>query len=774
MASFDQTAPRTPRSWGIGCLLAAVLLIALGIGAFLRLVEIGVSLFGAGGIGRAVVIWISLIVGAVAFAIWAGLGRGAVRVAALRWLAALPLPAMLAFTALIPSAESQLIALAQLGLSLFYVLALTLLIRRPVQWGWTPVAVSTGLLVALPWLAIGAPGSWIDVGLALLQGAVVGWAGGQLLAWQPPQSWQRASVSTGVWLAEGAALGLLLLILSRALGPNSAPLLFLFAAPAGGWLWLALGRQAGIVAATLVSASFGLFFFGTPLALTDPDALVTLLLFSDFPEGFHLAILAAIGQALLALLVTPLALFVANQRVHAAGAGLAAVAGLALLIGGGRAAPAGDRVFVVLRDQTDVSALATIADYDQRRVAVYQRLTAHAAATQADLRVALEQLGVRYTPYYLVNALEVEADLPLRLWLQSRPEVAAVMPAPHLRPLPFSPLPATGDQPPPDEPPWNVTMIGAPEAWTLGARGAGIIIGQADSGVELEHPELSDAYAGRTANGVEHAYHWLDPWTGATAPYDVGGHGTHTLATALGNTVGVAPDAQWIGCVNLARNLGNAPRYLDCMQFLFAPYPPAGDPLRDGDPTRGAHVLNNSWGCPQDLEGCAPDALQPAVAALRAAGVFVVASAGNDGPACSSLNAPLAIYDEVLTVGAVDADGQLASFSSVGPVQSDGSGRAKPDLVAPGVDILSAYPNQSYARADGTSMAGPHVAGAVALLWSANPALIGNIDETERILRATARPYTATDGERCGAGNVAGAGILDVAAAVRRAIGENR
>ncbi|OAN47231.1 peptidase S8 [Chloroflexus islandicus] len=774
MASFDQTAPRTGRSWGIGCLLAAVLLIALGIGAFLRLVEIGVSLFGAGGIGRVVVIWISLIGGAVAFAIWAGVGRGAVRAAALRWLAALPLPAMLAFTALIPSAESQWIALAQLGVSVLYALAVTLFVRRPVQWGWTPVAVSTGLLAGLPWLAIGAPGSWLDVAVALLQGAVVGWAGGQLLAWQPPQSWQSASVPTGVWLAEGAALGLLLLILSRALGPNSAPLLFLFAAPAGGWLWLALGRQAGLNAAAPLSASFGLFYFGLPLAFTDPDALVTLLLFSSFPEGFHLALLAAIGQALLALLVTPLALFVTDRRVHAAGAGLAAVAGLALLIGGGRAAPAGDRVFVVLREQADVSALATIADYDQRRVAVYRRLTAHAATTQADLRVALDQLGVRYTPFYLVNALEVEADLPLRLWLQSRPEVAVVMPAPHLRPLPFSPLPATGDQPPPDEPPWNVTMIGAPEAWALGARGAGIIIGQADSGVELEHPELSDAYAGRTANGVEHAYHWLDPWTGATAPYDLGGHGTHTLATALGNTVGVAPDAQWIGCVNLARNLGNAPRYLDCMQFLFAPYPPAGDPLRDGDPTRGAHVFNNSWGCPQDLEGCAPDALQPAVAALRAAGVFVVASAGNDGPACSSLNAPLAIYDDVLTVGAVDADGQLAPFSSVGPVQSDGSGRVKPDLVAPGVDILSAYPNQSYARADGTSMAGPHVAGAVALLWSANPALIGNITETERILRETARPYTAADGERCGAGNVAGAGILDVAAAVRRAISENR
>ncbi|WP_299643513.1 S8 family serine peptidase [uncultured Chloroflexus sp.] len=771
MASFDRTPPQTGISWGKGCLLTVIMVIALGIGGVLRLVEIGVGLFDSGGIGRAVVIWISLIVGLIAFGLWASLTRGVVRAAALRWLAALPLPAMLAFTTLIPSAESQLIALAQLGLSLLYALALMLLIRQPVQWRWTPVAVSTGLLVTLPWLAIGAPGSWLDVGLALLLGAVVGWAGGQVLAWQPPISWQRAEVSFRVWLLEGAALSLLLLLLSRTLGPNYTAAMFLFCAPAGGWLWLALGRQAGLAAVTPISALFGTFFFGVPLAFTDPDVMVALLLASSFPEGFHLAIVAAIGQALLALLATPVALFVANQRVHTVGAGFVAIGGLALLIGGGRAAPTGDRLFVVLRDQTDVSTLATIADYDQRRIAVYQRLTAHAELTQADLRATLDWLGVRYTPYYLVNALEIEADLPLRLWLQSRPEVAAVMPAPHLRPLPVAPSPATGDQPPPDSPPWNLTMIGAPEAWALGVRGAGIIVGQADSGVEVDHPELSDAYAGRLGNGVDHTYHWLDPWTGATAPYDLGGHGTHTLATVLGNSVGVAPDAQWIACVNLARNLGNAPRYLDCMQFLFAPYPPSGDPMRDGDPIRGAHVLNNSWGCPQDLEGCTPNSLQPAVRALRAAGVFVVASAGNDGPACSSLNAPLAIYDDVLTVGAVDADGRLAPFSSVGPVLSDGSARVKPDLVAPGVDILSAFPNQSYTRASGTSMAGPHVAGAVALLWSANPALIGDIETTERILRETARPYTAADSERCGAGNGAGAGILDVAAAVRRAIG---
>jgi subtilisin family serine protease len=95
----------------------------------------------------------------------------------------------------------------------------------------------------------------------------------------------------------------------------------------------------------------------------------------------------------------------------------------------------------------------------------------------------------------------------------------------------------------------------------------------------------------------------------------------------------------------------------------------------------------------------------------------------------------------VFAVGAIDGRGALAYFSSTGPVTVDGSGRIKPDIVAPGMDILSSYPGNTYHRADGTSMAGPHVAGVVALMWSANPALIGDIDRTERILTESARMY---------------------------------
>jgi subtilisin family serine protease len=154
--------------------------------------------------------------------------------------------------------------------------------------------------------------------------------------------------------------------------------------------------------------------------------------------------------------------------------------------------------------------------------------------------------------------------------------------------------------------------------------------------------------------------------------------------------------------------------------------------------------------------------------------VFVEVSAGNDGPLCYTLDSPPAIYDEVYTTGAVDEFGQVTAFSSVGPVNSDGSGRIKPDIIAPGEEVLSAMPGSTYGRMTGTSMAGPHVVGVVALMWSANPDLIGDIDRTEAILNASARPYTGPVPQCPGAdglpSTVTGYGVLDAYAAVQMAL----
>jgi subtilisin family serine protease len=289
--------------------------------------------------------------------------------------------------------------------------------------------------------------------------------------------------------------------------------------------------------------------------------------------------------------------------------------------------------------------------------------------------------------------------------------------------------------------------------------------------VDVTHPALAPGYRGRTAGDD---YNWLDPWGNTPAPTDIGGHGTHTLGSILGRGgIGVAPGAEWFACSNLTRNLANPAFYLDCMQFMLAPYPQGGDALHDGDPARAAHVLNNSWGCPP-VEGCDAQALHAAVQALRAAGIFVVASAGNDGPGCSTVSNPIAIYDEVFSVGALGPGGSVTEFSSRGPVTVDGSNRVKPDILAPGDEVLSSLPNGTYDELQGTSMAGPHVAGVVALIWSANPELIGDIERTEQILIESAGPYRGSSDPACPAqgtpNNTAGYGVLNAFRAVEAAL----
>jgi subtilisin family serine protease len=221
--------------------------------------------------------------------------------------------------------------------------------------------------------------------------------------------------------------------------------------------------------------------------------------------------------------------------------------------------------------------------------------------------------------------------------------------------------------------------------------------------------------------------------------------------------------------------MANPALYLSCMQFMLAPFPHDGNPFTDGDPTKAAHVLNNSWGCPS-LEGCDPNTFLQATNNLRDAGIFVVVSAGNDGPSCSTVESPPSLYPSVFSVGAIDEGGNVAQFSSRGPVTADGSNRVKPDIVAPGVEILSSTPEGTYARFDGTSMAGPHVVGVVALIWSAQPKLIGDIAATEKLITDTARPYKGDRSVGCFSGgtpnNAYGYGVVDVYAAVKKALGK--
>ncbi|MCE7984832.1 MAG: peptidase S8 [Caldilinea sp. CFX5] len=671
------------------------------------------------------------------------------------WLLAAGFLLLLAPTRWLFPTQSQTILLCQSGLMVLYGLWLR---RRNRRQGATAEpatalfqALAAAALVAYPWIAWGSLGSPLDIVLNIGAGALFGWVTGLLLRayWLPSLAVDSRGPARDLFTG-GFVTGIALLIMASGFSFNGVQLLLMLTLPALGWVAVGLSAAAdpGTAAprwrncAWLIGVATAI-----QLLLIDPDG-VTLLA----QDGLLRWSFQAAGTAMgIGWLLGLLALLARKQLPHLRPSWPALLIALLLWAGGGalylRAGTPGlygDRLFVILNEQADLTQANTITDRHERRRFVYATLVQQAESSQTNLRQTLERVGVSYTPYYLVNAIEVRGGLLLRWWLATRPEVDRVLPSPALRPLPAPETVATGSAERPERPQWNLTQIGADKVWQeLSVTGEGIVIGQSDSGVQVDHPEFSAAYRGRNGN---HDYNWFDPWNQSQAPTDIGGHGTHTLGSVLGKTVGVAPGATWFACANLARNLGNPARYLDCLQFMLAPFPLGGDPFRDGDPAQAADVLNNSWGCPEEAEGCDATSLLPAVRALRAAGIFVVASAGNEGPACSTIDDAIALYDEVFAVGASDEAGNLALFSSTGPVTVDGSGRIKPDILAPGVRVLSAFPNSSYEVTDGTSMAGPHVAGVVALVWSANPTLMGDIDRTEQILIDAATPFTGTLG----------------------------
>jgi uncharacterized repeat protein (TIGR01451 family) len=447
-------------------------------------------------------------------------------------------------------------------------------------------------------------------------------------------------------------------------------------------------------------------------------------------------------------------------------------------------AEGGETTFLVLlTEQADLTHVTTLSGKAAKGRAVYDALRTVAQRTQAPLRTWLDAHGAEYRSFYIVNMLAVRGDAALALALTKRPDVARLAANPSVRAdLPIH-EPSTAATPSAVASiPWGVAQINADDVWALGVTGQGIIVAGQDTGYDWDHPALVDQYRGWNGATVIHDYNWHDAihsgggscGADSPEPCDDYGHGTHTLGTmigddGLGSQIGVAPGAQWIGCRNMNVGVGTPATYAECFEFFLAPYPLGGDPFTDGDPTKAPHVINNSWSCPVS-EGCDVDSLRDVVENTRAAGIVVVVSAGNSGSACSTVNTPPALHDASFTVGATDVSDQIASFSSRGPVTVDGSGRPKPDVAAPGVNVWSSVPDGGYGYKNGTSMAAPHVSGLVALLWSAWPHLIGNVDLTERIIQETARPWvnTACGGDADGhPNNVYGWGIVDALAAVR-------
>jgi subtilisin family serine protease len=417
---------------------------------------------------------------------------------------------------------------------------------------------------------------------------------------------------------------------------------------------------------------------------------------------------------------------------------------------------------VVLSRQADLAGAERLPSVRERRRFVFESLRAIAEEAQAPIQAALSSRGVEHRAFWIVNMILVRGGIALARELAGRGDVAQLAANPVVRlseptrPVGASRTPAGALAAQTIE--WNVTKIHAPDLWALGIRGEGVVVAGEDTGYAWEHPVLKAAYRGWNGTSADHDYNWHDAIhsgggsCGFDSPFpcDDFGHGTHTMGTAVGddgsaNQIGVAPGARWIGCRNMDQGNGTPARYAECFQFFLAPTNLAGG---NPDPSKAPDVVNNSWTCPPS-EGCTdPNVLKTVVENVRAAGIVVVAGAGNAGPACSTVSDPPAIYAAALTVGATDSTDTVANFSSRGPVTADGSSRMKPNLTAPGVSVRSSIPATGYSALSGTSMAGPHVVGAVALLQSAFPALNGDQARIETLFERSATPLTSV--QTCG------------------------
>jgi subtilisin family serine protease len=444
-------------------------------------------------------------------------------------------------------------------------------------------------------------------------------------------------------------------------------------------------------------------------------------------------------------------------------------------------------VVLVLSKQASIEAKVPLKGKHRKAKYVYNKLMKTAELDQQNIVEILERKKVAFRQFYIVNMISATIDKELLFELAKMEEIASIIEDAKFEMLPIQR--DNGSEQGARAIEWGVAKINAPDVWTAGYTGQNVVIGGQDTGYEWDHSAIKDQYRGWDGVTEDHDYNWHDAihtatgnpcGTDATAPCDDHNHGTHTMGTMVGddggaNEIGVAPGAKWIGCRNMDEGNGVLSTYVECFEWFLAPYPIGQTPAQ-GDPSKAPHVINNSWSCPIS-EGCNTSnyaIMETVLNNLRSSGVVIVVSNGNSGSGCSTTFSPPAIFENSFSIGATTSSDVIAGFSSRGPVLVDGSNRLKPEVSAPGQSVRSCIRNGNYTTYSGTSMAGPHVAGAVALIISANPDLAGEVDQIEQILRETAVPKTTT--QNCGGingtdipNNTYGFGRIDALAAVERA-----
>jgi bacillopeptidase F len=452
--------------------------------------------------------------------------------------------------------------------------------------------------------------------------------------------------------------------------------------------------------------------------------------------------------------------------------GLLLLPGCIGLVHGFRSAPAAEpesRFIVMLKDaEPRLTALLTTGQQPDRETT--ERIFRQNAKLAQEAFLAEERvvaLGAAHNihPLWIVNAL-VMTMTPTRAGEVARnPRVQAVYP---------------------DFPVWLIDSIRSPaesrgadtlaedgNGFTYGLKmiqvpelrrrypqvdGRGVTVGQIDTGIYGKHVE----FAGKQI-------HYKSFVDSSTTPSDENGHGTHISGTIFGRgagsmAVGVAPGVTkvYVGKSFDRYGSGTGVSLMQAMEWMADP---DGDPATNDAP----RLVSNSWGG----SAAAGEVYRAAVKKWVSLGIFPCFAAGNAGPRDRTVGIPGG-YPEALAVGATDRNDKIASFSSRGPSQFDRKQYLKPDVSAPGVDVLSAWlpagggkdQDRQYRKLNGTSMATPHVAGVLALMYQVRPDL--TVEQARRVLEETTDPL----GGQSSKNNVFGTGRVNVMKLIQKLISD--
>ena len=281
--------------------------------------------------------------------------------------------------------------------------------------------------------------------------------------------------------------------------------------------------------------------------------------------------------------------------------------------------------------------------------------------------------------------------------------------------------------------PTHLSALGVSEWWQRGIAGRDVVVAVVDSGVDGHDPVLKAAFRGGARD-------WFDPFGERSRPYDVGNHGSHVARLIVGGTadgkadapLGVAPQARWIAArIYDDVGIGKLSAIHRIHQWLL-------DPDGRPDTADAPSIVNKSWALPQTAGRCDRE-FERDFAVLRAARIHVLFAAGNEGPAENTSVSP-SNNAGVIAVGAMDADGKVATASSRGP--SACTAAAYPQLLAPGTALesqdVAARILGATDRVSGTSFSTALASGLLALIASAEPAA-SFAEREQRLAGALAR-----------------------------------